>query len=1048
MPGTFCSRVLLLRRRTGRAPYIRFSFNKQAHRPTRMGITQRRPQDRQPREQHYWWPFCLCWLFLFCLPAQAQYRFDHLTADNGLPQNSVRDIVQTRDGYLWLATLDGLVRFDGVRFTVFNKSNSPGIISNRFLQLYEDGQGDLWASTESTGLTRLHRGGFTTYTTAHGLPDNAISSLGGDGQGNLLMFFGLRLIRRVEDKFQPADDLRLTGNPVPSDSAQHPPGFMAAGEAVFFVGGRLHRWTTGVDSQFRLRTPAQDRHGVPWFSSPAGLLRYENGRAVRIYQQQDGLPGAQAQFVYGQSRTLQVFSRKKDESLWLTDLDSRQSQLVTQKLPEGLDIFMAYADREGNYWFGTWLNGLYRVRRQAVTAYTKAQGLTAREVYPILEDRAGTIWMGSIGDGLFRFQNGVFHQVSTPFSISSYTSLYEDRAGHLWANGRQRLAGGHLTRGPAAEVLPPEMGNCWTMYEDQEGAFWFGTEGGVVRDKNSVRTHFTTKDGLAGDDTKVIIGDVAGGLWLGSYGGLTHFKDGRFTAWTERDGLPGNTVRALRQDGDGTLWIGTYDSGLGRLKDGKFTRYTMQEGLFDNGVFQILEDDFGWMWMSCNRGIYRVRKGELNDFAAGKISTVTSVSFGRGDGMDSVECNGGRWPAGIKARDGKLWCPTMGGVAVIDPATVTTNAQPPPVVIEVARIDNHLVPTEVLDSALRNSAAALQLEPQQNNFEIQYTALSFINAENLKFKYKLEGRDHDWVEAGTRRTAYYSYLPPGDYTFRVIAANRDGVWNTAGQSLRIRVLPAFYRTWWFLTLTVLALTVAVYGVFKYRVAQLEQRQAAQQTFARQLLESQEAERQRLAAELHDSLGQHLLVIKNRAVLGELATVDQTPARKQFDEISASATQAISEVRAISHNLRPVYLDRFGLTTVLEEMIQRASQSSVESSGLQFTANIARLDGWLSKSAEINLFRVLQESVNNILKHAQATKAFLEICREGDELRVTVRDNGRGYDVGAIPHRGLGLTSISERVRILGGTQTVTTAAGAGTMIQLRIPLPAQHLGGN
>jgi signal transduction histidine kinase/streptogramin lyase len=977
-------------------------------------------------------------LSLCTTTARAQYRFDHWTADNGLPQNSVRDIVQTRDGYLWLATLDGLVRFDGVRFTVFNKSNSPGIISNRLLQLYEDGQGDLWVATESSGLTRLRQGRFTTYTTAHGLPDNTITSLGGDGQGNLMMFFGLRLFRRFEDQFQPADDLRLAGTPAPSDQAQHPPGFMVAGKAIFFVGGQLHHWMTGTDSQFCLRTPAQDHNGNPWLGSPTGLLRFENGRAVRINQQQDGLPDAQAQFVYGQSPSLQAFSRKKDGSLWLTDLDSMQSQLVTQKSPEGLDIFMVYADREGNYWFGTWLNGLYRARRQAITPYTRAQGLTAREVYPILEDRAGTIWIGSIGDGLFRYQNGVFSQLPIPFSPEPYdTSLFEDRAGRVWANGRQRFVDGRLTRGLTAEVLPPEMGSCWTMYEDQEGAFWFGAERGVVRYKDGVRTHFTIKDGLAGDDTKVIIGDSAGGLWLGSYGGLTHFKGGRFTAWTEADGLPGNTVRALRQDSDGALWIGTYDSGLGRFKDGRFTRYTTKEGLFDNGVFQILEDDFGWVWMSCNRGIYRVRKQELNDFAEGKISTVTSVAFGKSDGMDNVECNGGRWPAGIKARDGKLWFPTMGGVVMIDPATITTNAQPPPVVLEGLKIDIRSVALDTWESAIRDSRSAIQIRPGQENFEIEYTALSFINSANLRFRYKLEGLDHDWVEAGTRRTAYYSYVPPGDYTFTVIAANSDGVWNKEGKSVRIKVLPPFYRAWWFLPLVTLAAGGAAFVAFKSRVAQLERRQAAQQAFARQLLESQEGERKRIAAELHDSLGQNLLVIKNRALLHALTLPDKQT-RTQFTEFSDAISQTLEEVRTISYDLRPSHLDQLGLRTALVAMIEKVSASST----IQFTHAVDELDGLLRPGDEITLYRIVQECLNNILKHSGATKVALNLAVRAGELALTIRDNGRGFmsDEETSRRAGLGLQSIAERVRILGGTHAIESAPGQGTTVTLRIEL--------
>jgi signal transduction histidine kinase/ligand-binding sensor domain-containing protein len=990
----------------------------------------------------------MLWLWLLGTATQAQYRFDHWTADNGLPQNSVRDIVQTRDGYLWLATLDGLVRFDGVRFTVFNKSNSPGIISNRFLGLYEDGQGALWASTESSGVTRLRQGRFTTYTTAHGLPDNNVFFMGGDGQGTLVLFGGGQLRRWTENRFQPvAPAPALAGSPTELDLLQH----LAYGNVdqthSFFGAGQRRSLQWALPSG-HLGVPMQDRQGRIWFGSHAGLYWEAQGQLTRSLLLDRSLAERPTWLVAGR-QPLQALSSSADGGLWLTDLETRQRQLVAHLPPESLggftagegELVTAYGDREGNLWLGTLHNGLYRLRKQVVANYGAAQGLTQTEIYPIYEDRTGAVWIGSTG-GLYRYQDGVFtpYPQRPPPADNSIYSLFQDRTGRVWANGRERIVDGRLVRVPTVEVLPQEMGNCWTRYEDQEGAFWFGAERGVVRDKAGVRTYFTTKDGLAGDDTKVILGDVAGGLWLGSYGGLTHFREGRFTTWTEHDGLPGNTVRALKQDDDGTLWIGTYDSGLGRFKEGRFTRYTTQEGLFDNGVFQILADDFGWLWMSCNRGIYRVRKQELSDFAAGKISTVTSISFGKSDGMENVECNGGRWPAGIRARDGRLWFPTMGGVAVIDPATVTTNAQPPPVVIEAARIDNRVVTPELFQSALRNPNGALQLAPRQNNFEIQYTALSFINAETLKFKYKLEGQDPDWVEAGTRRTAYYSYLPPGDYTFRVIAANRDGVWNTAGQSLRISVLPAFYRTWWFLTLAGLALSGVLFGLFKYRINQLEQQQAAQRAFARQLIESQEAERQRLAAELHDSLGQHLLVIKNRAALGEVATSDQTPARKQFDEIAASATQAISEVRAISHNLRPVYLDRFGLTVVLEEMIERAAQSSVETGGLQFSAHIVRLDGWLSKAAEINLFRVLQESVNNILKHAQATKAYLEIWREGDELRVTVRDNGRGYDVGSIPQRGLGLTSISERVRILGGTLTVTTAPGAGTMIELRIPL--------
>lgn len=553
------------------------------------------------------------------------------------------------------------------------------------------------------------------------------------------------------------------------------------------------------------------------------------------------------------------------------------------------------------------------------------------------------------------------------------------------------------------------------MCEDRSGAYWIGAATGVVRYQNGAVTRFTTRDGLAGNDTKVIIEDGQGGLWLGSYGGLTHYQDGRFTAWTEKDGLPGATVRSLKQDPDGTLWIGTYDSGLGRFKDGRFTRYTTQDGLFDNGVFQILEDDFGWLWMSCNRGIYRVRKQELQDFAAGKIKAVTCLAYNKSDGMPSTECNGGRWPAGVKTRDGKLWFPTMAGVAMIDPASVNANTQPPPVVIEEMRINNQPAPLEAWDAAIHDPNSALQIYPGQDNFEIAYTALSFINSENMRFKYKLEGADADWVEAGTRRTVYFSHLAPGDYLFRVIAANADGMWNQTGASLRITIVPPFWRTWWFTTFAALSLAGLVVGVVLYRDAQQKRRHIAQQAFARQLIESQERERKRIAAELHDSLGQNLLIVKNRAQLGQIAAQQKDPEMlEQFDWIVSSATQSIEEVREIAQNLRPYHLDRLGLTKALEVMIEKVAAITI----IRFSVELVPLDDLFSKEDAITLYRVVQESLNNIVKHAQASEVRVSIERLTDAVTLTIQDNGRGFSpLGASAKpSGFALAGMSERVR--------------------------------
>lgn len=964
---------------------------------------------------------------LWAQPARAQFRFDHWTTENGLPQNSVRDILQTQDGYLWLTTFDGLVRFDGVRFTVFNKSNTPGLTSNRFVSLFEDRRGDLWATTESGEIVRRHKGGFTTYNQSHGVPGDTYPGLGDDGQGNLVLFYprynndeltmalsglSMRAYRWAQDRFQYAEELDGTYSFSP----------MATAESYTVSSSKL------VDGDY-------------WTVTSRRVIRALKGGGSRDYDARTGLPGSRYRLIWEKQRPRKAISIDAAGRIWLTELESGESQLLSRHTPDGFDVFLGYADNEGNYWFASNNSGLFRARRQAITPYGKVEGVGFSEIYPVLEGRDGAIWVGAPGVGVFRLKDGSFTQYHFTIDddLDSYAryanSLYEDRAGQLRVNGYWRLVNGRFVREPWADGALIGIGTALTMCEDRAGDYWFGTNAGVIRYQSGKLTHFTTKDGLAGNDTKVIIEDGQGGLWLGSYGGLTHYRDGKFTAWTEKDGLPGAAVRALKLDGDGTLWIGTYDSGLGRFKDGRFTSYTTNDGLFDNGVFQILEDDFGWFWMNSNRGIHRVRKQELLDFAAGRIRTVNSLGYNKSDGMPSTEGNGGRWPAGVKSRDGRLWFPTMGGLAMIDPANVKINTEPPPVVIEEMRIDEE--PVEAWDEVIGNPQSAIRILPGQDNLEIAYTALSFINSENMRFRYILEGADHDWVDAGARRTANYSHLAPGDYTFRVIAANADGVWNETGASVRITIVPPFWRTWWFMALVALGIAGVIAAAWKYRVGQLRRIQIAQQNFARQLIESQERERKRIAAELHDSLGQNLLVVKNWALVGLSAIPPDDPAREHLTEISTTMSLALEEVRDIAHNLRPYQLERLGLTKTLDFMMRQVKTSS----DIEFTVELEDVDGLLSPESEINLYRIVQEMINNIIKHSEASDAWLSVKRTQAGIEIICRDNGKGFDPAAAARSrqsGMGLSGLSERVRILGGHHTIDSAPGAGATITVTI----------
>ena len=971
-------------------------------------------------------------------PARAQYGVDSWTTEHGLPQNIIRAIHQTRDGYLWLSTLDGLVRFDGVRFRIFDRSNSPGIGSNRFLCLYESPAGDLWAGTEAGGVTRYHQGVFTTYTTQHGLPNDQVNGVTGDEAGGVWVLSHGQIMRWDNGRFRPA--LPHATKPFYA-SLWNTQAFWGADDTTLyrFTGGRLT--TRHLPRELRDHSFTrfeEDMSGALWLVLTGGrVARVKENGQVSFYQVLDVREGSFRKMAI--SPDLQIAYQSRQGTRWSIDLDHelvRSLTLSTEGRREPISFRAFHEDGEANLWLGTEGQGLYRIRKQGVTAYSRQHGLVDRNVYPILEDGAGAIWIGAWTSGLSRFKDGRFTSYTPDDGLASglVTALAEDKDGRLWVaahyerNGGLRiLQNGRFTT--LSDDILPSYVRVAAIHHDPAGPVWLGTTHGLVRYADRMSTFYTVKDGLAGDDVRVIVAGQAGSLWIGSSGGLTQFKEGTFTRWTEREGLPSNNVRALYYDDDDVLWIGTYDGGLGRLKDGRLTRFRTADGLFNNGVFQILEDRRGRLWMCCNRGLHSVSKRELSEFAEGKIATIHSVSFGKSDGLLNAECNGGYSPAGIRARDGRLWFPTQDGVAVVDAEAFAGNAIPPPVVIESFLVDGRPVPVD----------QPVRIAPGSGDFEVHYTGLSLVNSARIRFRYRLKGLDRDWVEVGTRRAAYYSHVPPGEYTFTVIAANSDGAWNTQGASLSLVVVPPFWRTSWFVVLALLGVVGLAAFVHTRRVRSLERARTAQAAFSQQMIESQEVERKRIAAELHDSLGQNLLIIKNRAMLGSLTGQNPDAAREQLEEIAASATESLEEVRQIAYNLRPYHLDRLGLANSIEAMIERIGSASE----IHFSTAIAQLDGSIPKEMEITLYRIVQEGVNNIVRHSQATRAWIEIARDGHELTVTIRDNGKGFQPRSAtalptPARGFGLTGIAERVRMLGGSHAVTSSPDEGTTIEVTL----------
>jgi ligand-binding sensor domain-containing protein/signal transduction histidine kinase len=965
---------------------------------------------------------------------------------HGLPQNGLSAVVQTPDGYLWLATAEGVVRFDGVRFTAFDTGNTPEIKSNNVQSLLVDRTGALWIGTHGGGLSRYKDGRFNSYSSQDGLSDSHIKCLFEDHGGNLWAGTdggGLNVLQtgqngRADRFISYTSESGLPDNYIWALAEDVTGGLWVGTNSGLarFKDGRFTVYTMrdGLPSN-TVQSLCWDRAGNLWVGMRGGLSRFREGRFTS-FGVQDGLKNNYIRAIY----------QDQDGSLWFGAIggglyrfkEGRFDAITTQEGLASDEVQAIHQNPEGDIWLGTSGGGLVQLKNGRFHAYTVADGLPHDMVVAVYEDSAGSIWIGTDG-GLSRFKDGKFTTYLTPDGqpFRSVGSISQDRSGNFWIAYSQGTQALRFRDGQTQAEFAPEQpfAKRWMpVFEDRSGNLWGGSGyDGVERWRAGARTSYRKQNGLADDYITNLFEDQQGALWAGTRRGLSQIKAEQITTWTAQQGFTANHVLSFYEDRSGALWIGTHGEGLFRFKQGKFSVITIRDGLYDNLAFQILEDDNGNLWMSGNKGIYRASLQELNDFAEGRRATINSFAYGAADGMVSRECNGGS-PAGVKARDGRLWFPTIKGVVVVDPREI--NQQPPHVAIEQVLIDSVALP----------AGQPVKLNPGQGNLEIQYTALSWSRPHQLRFKYQLVGLDHAWVETGTRRTVYFAHLAPGEYTFRVIADNGEGVWNTTGQSLRILVRPPFYRTWWFGLLLALGFGLMTLAAYRARIAQLERRHREEQALSRKLLDSQERERQRIAAELHDSLGQSLVVIKNRARLGLKQNTDAEAMTDQLEVISTAASLALDEVKEISFNLRPYLLDKLGLTKTIESMLEKVFDSGEIALELEMDS----IDHLLPKDSEILLYRVVQESVNNIIKHSRATRARVLVKHFPDRhngnvrsLSVTLEDNGCGFDPAAISdpaNRGFGLTGIAERARLLGGKHSIVSETGKGTTVTVQIDL--------
>jgi diguanylate cyclase (GGDEF)-like protein len=754
--------------------------------------------------------------------AVTQYRHDAWSTREGLPQSSVESIAQTPDGYVWLGTQEGLARFDGVRFVVFDKANTPALRHNRVKALLADRDGSLWIGTEGGGIVRLRNGVFTTLGVAEGLPSPRIYELAQDAEGTVWAGTDRGLSRFRDGRFvEGPRDEGLFRRDIEALRAGRDGLWVGLGEGFVRVAG---------DAVEPPATPGlppgpvsalwEDADGTLWVGTRRGLYVRRPGQA-QLTPGAAGLPGP----------VVTAIRRDRDGGLWVgtetgaARIDGEATQVLGTR--QGLSndqVMRIFEDREGSIWIGTQDGGVNRLADGKFTTYSSAEGLAGDIAWPVFGDRDGNVWIGTKSGGLSRFRDGRFQNFSTADGLSSNSvqSIAQGADGALWigtrGGGLNRLKDGRFTVYSMHEGLPHESVSA--LMASRDGGLWVGMRGGgLARLQDGRITTWSSREGLPSDTIHFLLESADGTLWIATNGGgLVRFRDGAFRAFTTREGLSADVVNVLHEDAQGTLWVGTFGGGLNRMRGDGFVSYTISQGLYDDAIFSILEDGQGRLWMSCNKGIFRVDKRQLDELDRKEVARLTPVAYGVEDGMKNRECNGANQPPAWRDAGGRLWFPTIEGVAVIDPARIRTNPVPPRVSVERLVVDGR-------DVAPRDE---LVLGPGARNLEFHYAAPSFVVPQRVQYRYLLEGLDPEWMEAGTRRVAYYSRLPPGRFRFRVTAANDDGLWNSETAAVSFRLRPHFYETPWFYAACSLAVAGLLWGGDRLRVRGLRSREAALQ----------------------------------------------------------------------------------------------------------------------------------------------------------------------------------------------------------------------------
>jgi signal transduction histidine kinase/ligand-binding sensor domain-containing protein/CheY-like chemotaxis protein/HPt (histidine-containing phosphotransfer) domain-containing protein len=789
------------------------------------------------RHTHLWlWLFgCGCALAAgwFTWPARASEpapvrvapridawrRLDEWPPENGLPAKAITAITQARDGYLWLGTLAGLVRFDGQRFVIYDKQTTPAIRDNNVLALCETRDGSLWLGTDGGGLVRKRGEVFTQYTSAHGLKDDRIRALVEDTQGALWIGSESGLTQFAGEKFTRLD-LQNNGRRLGVNV------LLAATDGSLWIGTEGGGVANFRNNAFKFLTTkdglANDRvlalrealDGSLWVATDGGVSVWREN-VFKTYTRKDGLP----------TNTVWALHEARDGGMWLgTDgggLVFASQGTLTPLSRNATDVVLALSeDNNGSLWIGTQTSGLKRLLVRRTGFYRTTEGLGNDNVWTVREDASGGMWIGTDA-GLSHFKNGHFisYTAAQGLAAGRVQSVLPDSRGNIWAGTAQGLS---LLTGTDANARIVSFGekegfpaaSVVALWEDAKSVIWIGTDGhGAARYENGRFTFYTRERELPDNRVRAITEDSNGNIWLGTDAGLARWNNGLFLNYSAQGNAQPWPITSLTMDADGSLWIGTRGQGLVRFRDGRFQTINKQAGLLDDTIWQMLPDTQGQWWFSSPHGLFYGGKAGLNAAAAGKAGALTVRMFAPAN-LAVPSANGGGQPAAWRARDGRFWVATQRGVLVVDPAQATTAATPPRAVIEQVVINGKEVPVNPATEAPRG----------RGELRFKFSAISLLDPANVRFRYKLEGYDEDWIEAGNRREAFYTNLGAGQYRFLVAAAQIDGPWDEFGTQWEGKLASPLPSPLYLILAGMLVATTVSYTVYLWRARKLKKAQ--------------------------------------------------------------------------------------------------------------------------------------------------------------------------------------------------------------------------------